>query len=96
MALAKATGALVALSVEKAGQIMVIDVLPGSSPLALEPVPGVVVLGAKIAVVRAHQQAHRHDLRAVIDADGPDRGGTIGIIVTAEPALTAEATTAGP
>ena len=32
MELATATGALAALSVEMAGQIMVIDVLPGSSP----------------------------------------------------------------
>ena len=70
MELAKATGALVALSGGMAGQVMVIDVLPGSSPLALELPPGMMAEGAKMAVMRAHQQAHRHDLRAVTDAGG--------------------------
>jgi hypothetical protein len=41
--LANATGALVALSVEMAGQIVVIDVVPGPSPLAIEPDPGMVI-----------------------------------------------------
>jgi IclR family transcriptional regulator, acetate operon repressor len=73
MDLANATGALVALSVEMAGELLVIDVLPGKSRLAVEPDPGMAVAEAKTAVARAHEQAHRGDLRPVIDAGGVDR-----------------------
>lgn len=73
MDLANATGALVALSVEVAGHVLVIDVLPGRSTLAFEPEPGTLVEEAKIAVMRAHEQAQRGDLRPVIDAGDVDR-----------------------
>jgi IclR family transcriptional regulator, acetate operon repressor len=66
--LANATGALVALSVEMAGHGMVIDVLPGSGRLPLEPDPGLAFGDGRLAAARAHSQAHRGDLRPVIDA----------------------------
>ncbi|MFJ9007907.1 helix-turn-helix domain-containing protein [Streptomyces canus] len=82
MDLATSTGALVALSVEMAGQGLVIEVLPGVRRLAREPDPGMsfeegtlAALGieaANLAAVRAHRQAHRGDLRPVIDAGGND------------------------
>jgi IclR family transcriptional regulator, acetate operon repressor len=71
--LANATGALVALSVEMAGELVVIEVLAGRSRLAVEPDPGMVLAGAKLAAVRAHEQARRGDLRPVIDAGDVDR-----------------------
>ena len=43
MDLANATGALVALSVEMAGKCVVLDVMPGTRPLAYEPEPGCVL-----------------------------------------------------
>lgn len=72
MDLANATGALVALSVEMAGHV-VVEVLPGRSALAMEPDPGMVIEGAKLAAVRAHEQAHRGDLRPVVDVGTVDR-----------------------
>jgi DNA-binding IclR family transcriptional regulator len=66
--LANATSALVALSVEMAGHGLVIEVVPGKNRLALEPDPGMVLDGTKLAAVRAHEQARRGDLRPVIDA----------------------------
>jgi IclR family transcriptional regulator, acetate operon repressor len=71
--LANATGALVALSVEIAGELLVIEVLPGRRRLPLEPDPGMVLAGAKQAVVRAHEQARRGDMRPVVDAGAVDR-----------------------
>ncbi|HEY6638710.1 MAG TPA: helix-turn-helix domain-containing protein [Solirubrobacterales bacterium] len=73
MDLANATGELVGLTVEIAGQLMVIEVLPGSRRLPLEPNPGMVIRGAKEAVVRAHEQARAGDMRPVIDAGAVDR-----------------------
>ena len=80
MELASATGATVALSVEMAGEGMVIDVLPGKRVLPHHPEPGMTLdrarlaeVGidpAKLAALRAHEQAHRGDLRPVIDAGG--------------------------
>jgi IclR family transcriptional regulator, acetate operon repressor len=72
MDLANATGALVALSVEIAGQLLVIEVLPGTRRLALEPNPGMVLAGAKQAVVRAHEQARGGDMRPVVEAGTVD------------------------
>ncbi len=66
--LANVTRALVALSVEVAGQDIVIEVLPGSGRLPAEPEPGGVLSDERVAAVRAHAQAHRGDLRPVIDA----------------------------
>lgn len=80
MDLANATGALVALTVEMAGRNVVVDVMPGTRPLAHEPTPGLVcgaeefaALGldpAKVATVRAHRRARHGDLRPVVDAGG--------------------------
>ena len=77
MDLASATGEIVALSVEMAGEGMVIDVLPGKRPHPHQPEPGLtpsraklVKMGldpAKLAYLRAHEQARRGDLRPVID-----------------------------
>jgi IclR family transcriptional regulator, acetate operon repressor len=65
--LATATRALVALSVQMAGQAVIVEVLPGVSRLPLEPDPGMAVSDARLAFVRAHAQAMRGDLRPVID-----------------------------
>ena len=80
MDLASATGALVGLSVEMAGEGMVIDVLPGKCALPLQPEPGmshdrarlaeIGIDPTKLAALRAHEQAHRGDLRPVLDAGG--------------------------
>ncbi|MFJ9007942.1 helix-turn-helix domain-containing protein [Streptomyces canus] len=82
MELATSTGALVALSVEMAGQGLVIEVLPGVRRLAREPDPGMALAdadlatfglqSANLAAVRAHRQAHHGDLRPVIDAGDND------------------------
>ncbi|MEU3186813.1 helix-turn-helix domain-containing protein [Streptomyces sp. NPDC006923] len=83
MELARATGALVALSVEAAGRGLVIDVLPGARPLEQrEPRPGMVLrqdefaaVGvdiARVAPVRAHRQARHGDLRPVLDPGDAD------------------------
>jgi IclR family transcriptional regulator, acetate operon repressor len=82
MDLANSTGALVALSVEMAGHGLVIDVLPGTRSIAHEPAPGMPLDDARIAEigleaarfasVRAHAQAHRGDMRPVIDAGEAD------------------------
>jgi IclR family transcriptional regulator, acetate operon repressor len=70
--LSDATGELVVLSVEMAGHGVVIEVLPGRVRLPLEPEPGMVLVGTRLAAVRAHEQAHRGDLRPVIDAGEVD------------------------
>jgi IclR family transcriptional regulator, acetate operon repressor len=80
--LANLSGALAALSVEIAGQGMVVDVLPGTRALAIEPVPGMVLDRAELAAaglqaprlasVRAHEHARRGDLRPVVDAGAVD------------------------
>jgi IclR family transcriptional regulator, acetate operon repressor len=70
--LANATKALVVLSVEMAGQGVVIEVMPGGSRLPFEPDPGMAVWEGPTATARAHAQAHRGDLRPVIDAGGVD------------------------
>lgn len=82
MDLANATGAHVALSVEMAGRSVVIDVMPGTRPLAYEPEPGLVyderdlaavgLEASRLAVVRAHERARRGDLRPVVDAGRAD------------------------
>jgi DNA-binding IclR family transcriptional regulator len=66
--LASATGALVALSVEMAGQGMVIDVLSGAMRLPLEPDPGMAFADGRLAAAQAHAQARHGDLRAVVEA----------------------------
>jgi len=71
--LVNVTGALVALSVEMAGQALVIDVLPGTRRLPYEPHPGAVLELATSAARRAHERARHGDLRPVIDAGGADR-----------------------
>lgn len=71
--LANTTGALVALSVEMSGGLVVIEVLAGRNRLAVEPDPGMVVAGGKLAAVRAHEQARKGDLRPVVDAGEVDR-----------------------
>jgi hypothetical protein len=70
--LAQATGALVALSVEMAGHAMVVDVVRAPHGLALEPAPGIQMNDPRMAGVRAHQQAHRGDMRPIIDAGQVD------------------------
>ncbi len=72
MDLSDATGDLVVLSVEMGGHGVVIEVLPGRVRLPLEPEPGRVLSGRRLAAVRAHEQAHRGDLRPVIDAGEVD------------------------
>jgi IclR family transcriptional regulator, acetate operon repressor len=72
MDLSDATGELVVLSVEMAGHGVIIEVLPGRVRLPLEPEPGTVLEGERLAAVRAHEQAHRGDLRPVIDAGEVD------------------------
>lgn len=80
--LAKATGGLVALSVDVGGRGLVVDVLPGNHPIAVEPRPGMTLYedglaetglrAGRLAAVRAHMQAHTGDMRPVIDAGGAD------------------------
>jgi DNA-binding IclR family transcriptional regulator len=82
MELAKATGAFVVLSVEMAGQVLVVEVVPGLHRLAREPSPGMALEKRKLAeigvemtdlaAVRAHEQARHGDLRPVIDAGTAD------------------------
>ena len=77
MDLARATGEIVALSVEMAGEGMVIDVLPGRRTHRHQPEPGKTPIRAELvergfdptqlAYLRAHEQAHRGDMRPVID-----------------------------
>jgi hypothetical protein len=77
MDLARATGEIVALSVEMAGEGMVIDVLPGKRTHMHQPEPGKTPIRAELvengfdptqlAYLRAHEQAHRGDMRPVID-----------------------------
>lgn len=77
MELACATGAIIALSVEMAGEGMVIDVLPGKRSHPHQPEPGMTPTRAELvergfdpaelAFLRAHEQAHRGDMRPVID-----------------------------
>jgi DNA-binding IclR family transcriptional regulator len=79
MDLASATGEIVALSVEMAGEGMVIDVLPGKRSHPHQPEPGLTPTRAelvergldpaKMAFLRAHERAHRGDLRPVVDVD---------------------------
>jgi IclR family transcriptional regulator, acetate operon repressor len=73
MDLANATGALVALSAEIGGQILVMEVLAGRSRLAVEPDVGMAVEESMTAAARAHKRAHRGDMRPVIDAGAVDR-----------------------
>jgi DNA-binding IclR family transcriptional regulator len=80
MDLATAAGAMVGLSVEMAGEGMVIDVLPGKHPVPLQPEPGMThdrarlaemgIDPTKLASLRAHEQAHRGDMRPVLDLGG--------------------------
>jgi IclR family transcriptional regulator, acetate operon repressor len=82
MDLARATGGLVALSVEMAGRGLVIEVFPSARPIPLEPHSGMALDKDKIAAaglqveriaaLRAQEAAHRGDLRLVIDAGGTD------------------------
>jgi hypothetical protein len=82
MDLARATGGLVALSVELAGRGLVIEVFPSARRLPLEPHSGmeldkdkIAATGlqvGRIAALRAQEAAHRGDLRHVIDAGGAD------------------------
>lgn len=73
MDLASITGAWVALSVEMAGQGVVVDVIPGTRPLAHEPELGLVVTRADLAAtVCAHERARGGDLRPVVDAGEVD------------------------
>jgi IclR family transcriptional regulator, acetate operon repressor len=77
MDLAKATGQIIVLSVEMAGEGMVIETLPGKLTHPHQPEPGrtptkqaLLDLGldpAKLAYLRAHERAHLGDLRPVID-----------------------------
>ncbi|MBP2367535.1 helix-turn-helix domain-containing protein [Pseudonocardia parietis] len=69
--LANETGGLVTLSVEMAGQALVIEVLPGTRRLAKEPDAGS-PLAPKTAALRAHEQARRGDMRPVIEAGTVD------------------------
>jgi IclR family transcriptional regulator, acetate operon repressor len=73
MDLATATGELVALVVESAGELLVIDVLPGTRPLAFEPEPGMVLDDPSLAPARAYHRARRGDLRTVLDTGAFDR-----------------------
>ena len=77
MDLASATGAIVGLSVEMAGEGMVIDVLAGKRSHPHQPEPGMTptraelvergIDPAELAFLRAHEQAHRGDMRPIID-----------------------------
>ncbi len=87
MVLAGATGAMVGLSVEMAGQGMVIDVLPGKHALPCQPEPGMSLDKARLAemgidpekpaALRAHAQAHRGDLRPIIEVCGTHPGVSV-------------------
>lgn len=81
--LTRATGALVALSVEAAGHALVLDVLPGVRPLdAPEPRTGMPLRpdelaafgldSSRLASLRAHRRAHHNDLRPVLDLGHAD------------------------
>lgn len=82
MDLATATGGLVSLSVEIAGQGLVVEVIPGVHRMPFEPEPGIQpdeatlaaagLAAGRLASIRAHEQAHHGDLRPVIDAGGVD------------------------
>jgi len=72
MDLAATAGELVALVLESAGERLVIDVLPGTRPLAFEPEPGMVLKYPRLAPARAYHQARRGDLRTVLDAGAFD------------------------
>ncbi|MFC4033247.1 helix-turn-helix domain-containing protein [Streptomyces polygonati] len=76
--LARATGALVAISVEAPGHGLVLDVLPGARPLDRgEPRPGMVLRtdgrsaggldASRTAWARAQRRARHGDLRPVLD-----------------------------
>ena len=87
MDLASATGALIGLSVEMAGEGMVIDVLPGRHALPCQPEPGMSLDRARLAEtgidpeklvsLRAHEQAHRGDLRPVVDVGAVHPGVSV-------------------
>ena len=80
MLLAGATGATVAMSVEMAGEGMVVEVLPGKRVLPFHPEPGMSLDRARLAAagldptnlaaLRAHERAHQGDLRPVLDVGG--------------------------
>jgi IclR family transcriptional regulator, acetate operon repressor len=82
MDLANASGARVELSVEMAGRGVVVDVMPGTRPLAHEPEPGFVyddndlaavgLEASRLAVVRAHERARHGDFRPALDSGGAD------------------------
>lgn len=71
--LARATGEHVSLVVESAGQLLVIEVFPGSRGLAFEPEPGTMLENPRLAVPRAREQVRHGDLRPVVDAGTYDR-----------------------
>lgn len=73
MHLAHATGEFVALVVDSAGQLLVIEVFPGSRRLAFEPEPGTALGNAGLAVARARDRALRGDMRPVVEAGLFDR-----------------------
>jgi len=73
MHLAHSTGEFVSLVVERAGQLMVIEVFPGTRRLAFEPEPGTVLGNPTLAIVRAHERARHGDLRPVVDGGAHDR-----------------------
>jgi IclR family transcriptional regulator, acetate operon repressor len=72
MELANATGELVVLSADTGGLAIIVDVLPGRRKVAVEPTPGKAMHVAEMAQLRAHEQARRGDMRAVLDAGGVD------------------------
>ncbi|MCL2419992.1 MAG: helix-turn-helix domain-containing protein [Conexibacteraceae bacterium] len=73
MDLAHATGELVSLVVESAGQLLVIEVFPGTRRLAFEPEPGTMLEDPGLAVRRARERARNGNLQPVIDAGAYDR-----------------------
>ena len=87
MDLARATHAMVGLSVEMAGEGMVIDVLPGKDTLPCQPEPGMSLDKARLAelgidpdkpaALRAHAQAHRGDLRPIVEVCGTHEGVSV-------------------
>ncbi|MFE4174037.1 helix-turn-helix domain-containing protein [Streptomyces sp. NPDC056909] len=82
MELAKVTGGLVALSVEVPRGGLIVEVLPGVRPLAVEPAPGMAVRDdlptatglrtGRLALIRAQEAAHLGDMRPVLDAGEAD------------------------